>query len=405
MLAAMGSDRLHWRIIDAFNTGAHRMRTGAPHLTRRSMVMLLTLILAGCASVGFDHGSTRLTERSLVFGKILLDRDGEPETLSVMGTPILFRKPDSADDPRMLSQSFEKDGSFYWTLPPGHWQVNFVLNPTVGGIRSLTFTVPATGHAYYLGDVTFAGRKQFINIGSANIRDIETRVVDRLDGARDDLLRRNPQLQDTPVERLPVRDTASPKSRAAAFAEMLAASPVCCTELSRIRFEPLPAGSSQTAQIGPQTPVFDFPTGRSRLLAWTLPAGQGDYTLQVRSRVTPSAMPGVGRIYVFSPALTLLDADFKVLATHERGLFTATPVTLLPPREASLMAELPVAGPTATARYLVIHTTPYLLEHEWLTGMPGFLPIPGGAIPTGQSRPLILEPAISGTIEVSIKAP
>jgi len=76
------------------------------------------MFLAGCANVGFEHGSSRPEDKSLVFGRIVLVRDGEQAVLSSFSTSIVLRNIESGDEPRLITQSFGSDGRFFWALPP-----------------------------------------------------------------------------------------------------------------------------------------------------------------------------------------------------------------------------------------------------------------------------------------------
>lgn len=376
-------------------------------LHRYTLVALLALpllwLLAGCAHVAFEHGTARLEDRALVFGRILLETDGEESVVSTFSTPVLIRNIESADEPGLVTTSFDKDGRFYWSLPPGRYQLSLVLTPYSEGVRSYAFTLAKSRAAYYFGDLRFVGKKRFNTLGGANIKDITPRMDDELDSARDEFRRRNPQLQSVPVERLLVRDMRLPDKRGDAYSEALAAVPPCCNSLAQIAYKPLAMAQSGTEAVGPQSPVFDFPQGRSRFIAWELPAYSKPYTIDLRSMVTPSGMPGTGQFYIFSPAVMVLDAQFHPVFNQEQGVFYPVPAAMLPPRSASLQAELPMTQQTASARYLLLYTTRAIIEGNWKTFMPGFSPVAGGVIPTGIPSAVQMEPAISGLVELTLK--
>lgn len=363
----------------------------------------VAMFLAGCAHVAFEHGATRLEDKALVFGRILLDSDGEQSVISTFSTPVVIRNIESADEPGLLTQSFEKGGRFYWSLPPGRYQLSLVLSQYAEGLKSYAFTVGKSGAAYYFGDVTFVGKKRFNTLGGANIKDSVPRLVDDLDRARDELLRKNPQLRSAPVERLTLRDMRNPQERGTAYAEALEAGRPCCARLAQLPYKPLAQGASRSESIGPRTALFDFPSGRSRFLAWELPRYVTPYTIALRSAVTPSGMPGTGTFYIFSPAVMLLDAGFNVLSDQDRGIFQPLSASMLPPRSASLRGELQIAAANATARYMVVYTSRPIIEGTWRTSMPGFSPAAGGVIPTGVAMPLWMEPAISGVMDVALE--
>lgn len=364
---------------------------------------LLFLVLhAGCANVGFDHGTTSLDAKSLVFGRILLDRGDGPEAISTMATSVVIRNIESHAEPGLVTQSMEKDGSFYWTLPPGRYQVSLVLNRFADGYMSYAFHVPEAGGAYYFGDLMLRGDKRFDTIGGANVRNVRSEIRDASSEAQAQLRRRNPQLRDVSVGKLALRDMTRPAERAQAYGEALAGARACCRSLAELAYQPLDMAARKSFAIGPDSPVFEFPTGRSRFLALRLPATPPPYTVSLRSVATPGNLGGVGRMYVFAPAIMLLDRKFQPIPVPEDGLFGTLPASALPPRAASMQADLRIDGRDAAASYLIVHTAQAILSGQIGTRRPGFAAVPGGALPTGTSVSLVLEPAISGEIEVTV---
>lgn len=380
------------------------MKLGSGGLWRAgwlSLALSIGTLLAGCANVAFDHGATALEEKSLVFGRIVLDRGDGPEILSTMATPVVIRDIGSADEPRLVTQPMEKDGSFHWTLAPGRYQVSLVLNRFADGYRSYAFHIPRARGAYYFGDLILRGDKRFDTLGGANIRNVGAEFRDAFDDAVDRLRQRNPQLRDVSVARLDLRDMTRPEHRASVYRDVLENARVCCRSLAEADFRTLEPGAARTHRIGPESPVFDFPDGRSRFLALKLPAIRAPYTVTLRSTARPGNL-GPDRVYVFAPAVMLLDRDFRPVAVRERGLFGAAPASLMPPRGASLRAELRIEGREAEARYLVLYTTPGILSETLGNARPGIAAVAGGAVPTGQWVSLVMEPALHGEIEVAV---
>lgn len=366
-----------------------------------SLVLSMAALLAGCANVAFDHGTTALEEKSLVFGRIVLDRGEGPEVVSTMATPVVIRNLETADEPRLLTQPMEKDGSFHWTLAPGRYQVSLILNRFADGYRSYAFHVPKARGAHYFGDLTLRGNKRFDTIGGANIRNVRAEFRDAFGDAVARLRQRNPQLRDVPVARLDLHDMTRPEQRASAYRDMLEEARICCRGLPEADFRPLEPGGARSYRIGPESPVLEFPAGRSRFLALKLPATPPPYTVTLRSLARTSNL-GQDRVYVFAPAVMLLDRDFQPVALHERGLFGAAPASLMPPRGASLLADLRIDGQTASARYLVLYTTPGILGQTLANARPGAIAVAGGAMPTGRTVSLVMEPALHGEIEVTV---
>lgn len=371
---------------------------------RNSLVLLLacsTLALfAGCASVGFDHGTTRLDNKALLFGKMAMERDGDRSVISTFSTSIVLRNIANADEPGLITQSFEADGSFYWTLAPGHYQVSLVLSPYSDGFKSFSFNVPRAGTAYYFGDLTFRGDKRFQTVSGANIRNVKAFFQDGLTAAKADLFKKNPQLAGSPVERVALHDMTQPTQRWLAYSDVLADATPCCRDLATVNYQALPASGKQSYSINERSPVYDFPGGRSRFVALELPQAPTPYGLAIRSVVTPSNLPGTGRLYIFSPEVLLLDRDFKPVAPERNIFFAAVPASMMPPRSASLQAHLS-ATDLAQARYLVLHTSRKAIEMELNTWRPGVVPVAGGVLPTGMPASVLMEPAISGELEIT----
>lgn len=76
-------------------------------------VLSWVLLTVGCAQVAFEQGNSRLDDKALVFGRIMLDRDGERTVVSPFSMPVAIRNIESADEPKILAQRFEQDGSFH----------------------------------------------------------------------------------------------------------------------------------------------------------------------------------------------------------------------------------------------------------------------------------------------------
>ena len=377
-----------------------------PHLSLRVHLFVwlactAMALLTGCASVDFDHGTTRLDNKALLFGKVALERDGQRSVLSTFSTSVVLRNIATPDEPGLITKSFEADGSFYWSLAPGHYQISFVLNPYSDGFKSFSFTVPRAGTAYYFGDLTFRGDRQFQTVSGANIRNVRAVFDDTLAGAKAVLLRKNPQLVNNPVEKVAIRDMTDPAQRWLAYSDVLSEAAPCCRKLADMNFRALPASGKQSYTINQASPSYQFAGGRSRFVALKLPQSGSPYSIAIRSVVTPSNLPGTGRLYIFAPEVMLLDQDFKVVALQRDAVFAPVPASMMPPRSASLQAQLGAAE-LDQASYLVLHTSRKAIETDLNTWRPGFIPVAGGVIPTGLPASVVLEPAISGEIEVTV---
>lgn len=360
------------------------------------------VLLAGCAHVAFEPGA-QLGQNALVFGRILLDRDGEKIVVSPFSMPVVIRDIETGAEPRMLAQNFEKDGSFYWAMPPGRYQLTVLIHQYSDGLQSYSFNLGKAGEAYYFGDLTIHGRRRFDHVGSANMRDLRPELEDRFEAARAALIQRNPAMRASAMQRLTLHDMTQPKERVQVYQEALAAMPVCCNDLAAIPYKPLVLGTSVSEKLDRASPVFDFAEGRSRFLAWQLPPLDKSFTLNMRSVVTPSGLPVTGGFYIFSPVAMLLDADFKIIGQQDRGLFFPVPASAFPLRSASLMARIDSSQLPAHAKYLLVYTTPSIIDGRVTTTAPGFMPIAGGVLPTGIPVFVQMEPAISGDFEIELQ--
>ena len=369
------------------------------------LAMAWGLLMAGCAHVEFEQGRSQLDDKALVFGRILLDRDGEKLVVSPFSMPVVIRNIESADEPKILAQNFEKDGAFHWALPPGRYQLSLVLHNYSGGVVSYSFHLEKAGRAYYFGDLTLHGSKRFDSFGSANMRDIRPEFVDAFAEAKTRLASQNPQIDPDAVDRLLVRNMLDPIQRGAVYSEALERMSLCCPNYAQLIYKKLSVGQRVSEQIGPASPVFAFPEGKSRFIAWQLPAALNGKTLALRSVVTPSSMPGTGYFYIFSPAVMFLDENFNLMDEPRFGLFTPVPASVMPPRSASLQANIPLTDRLARARYVILYTSRSIIEGTWRTTRPGFVPIAGGLLPTGLPVSVLMEPAISGVLEAEIVEP
>ena len=125
-------------------------------------------------------------------------------------------------------------------------------------------------------------------------------------------------------------------------------SAVCCRDFASLPFRDLAPGQKIRALVGPDTPAFQFPQGKSFFLAVRLaPGGQGSLVVRTYAQNMLDNRNG----HVFVPRVTFLSARFDVLAS------TLPEFTVQGPRlgigESSWRLDLPVP---AGAAYAVVHT-------------------------------------------------
>ncbi len=104
----------------------------------------LFVALAGCANVHYEHAQGVVRNEHLVFGRIVLVRDGEGGAISVFGTPVNIAPLESTTEPLLVTEPFEKDGRFYWSLKPGLQLLNIVLHEPTDDIVRSCWTCPTS---------------------------------------------------------------------------------------------------------------------------------------------------------------------------------------------------------------------------------------------------------------------
>ncbi len=271
----------------------------------------LFVALAGCANVHYEHAQGVVRNEHLVFGRIVLVRDGEGGAISVFGTPVNIAPLESTTEPLLVTEPFEKDGRFYWSLKPGLQLLNIVLHEPTDDIVSLVLDVPDKPGAYYFGDLFLRGEKHFSALGAANVRHVSMSFSDQFQEEKEELLRRDSRPPAGRIGRLQVFDVSTAGARATFFRKLLDAAPACCGTMSEFAVVPLALGRSSTAEIMRGQGVFDFPTGKSYFRAFQLPEYLKPYVIRLHSQVMPSGIPH--RLRVFVPSAILLDRDYHII--------------------------------------------------------------------------------------------
>ncbi len=369
-------------------------------LLKRFAAMALLMMVAGCASVHYEQGNTSLDDKELVFGRMILVRDGKIRSLSTFSTSFKIAPLESVGEPLLIVESMGEKGRFHWILKPGMQLLNIVLHEPSGDIVSLAFDVPDKPGAYYFGDLEMRGNKHFSAIGSANVRNVSISFSDHFQEERAELLRRNPSLAKGNIGRLQVFDLSKAEARAAFFRKVLDAAPTCCRRMRDFRFEKLVPGQTTSAEIVRGEGAFDFPTGRSYFRAFELPPYSAPYVIKLHSKGMSSGVPK--RFRVFAPAAMLLDDSFTPIETTDPRGLRAIPSSAFPLRFAALEQTIPLSEAHSRARYLVVYTTDSLLEWAHLTSVPGVLLIPGGALPLGVPQLAEMVPWPTGKLDISL---
>lgn len=371
-----------------------------PTRYRNAIVLsFLFALLGGCANVHYEHDATSLGDSALVFGRVVLVRDGETGHLNAMGTQISLQRQGVGEEPKIVTESYDDEGRFYWKLQPGEYLLNISLNVSRGESADLAFDVPAAGRAYYMGDLIISGKKTYSALNAPNIREAKLHFEDKFEEEKRELARRSPRLQ-ADVERLAVADVGDIKGRLEYFSNELGKAPLCCSSMSQFEVTPLAVDVPSSVDIEPRHGVFAFASGRSAFAAFALPQGDMPYLVTIRSEVSDGGVPY--RYRILAPAVMLLDGQYRPVATVESGLFRATPASILPVRRVALEGEMLIKPAEPRARYLVIYTTPRQLSGGFLSHVPGVIALPAGLIGVSGMNMVTLEPWVSGSVRVTV---
>lgn len=102
---------------------------------------------------------------------------------------------------------------------------------------------------------------------------------------------------------------ASPQTERARLQSIV----VCCQKISDIPATS-PLATENEFGITYDSPVFDFPSGRSPFVAFRVPEAMRGREFLLRSFIVPFTLRGRAHGY-FAPTLTYLDADRKLIST------------------------------------------------------------------------------------------
>lgn len=131
---------------------------------------------------------------------------------------------------------------------------------------------------------------------------------------------------------------------------MLASTRPCCETFSALPFRALNKGQPIRAFVGPDTPTFLFPEGKSYFLAVHLNRGSDSSTLIVRTY--PQNMLYNPDGHVFVPRITFLSSSYNVISSISPGFTVQGPQYGI--GESAWRVDLPLP-PQAT--YAIVHTS------------------------------------------------
>ena len=88
--------------------------------------------------------------------------------------------------------------------------------------------------------------------------------------------------------------------------------PVCCSDFSQMKFTELKYGDGELFDVGQESPVYQFPEGKSRFIAVKYPPReQGRMLLMIMKNNNASTPEGL-RHYYFLPVAYTLDENYQV---------------------------------------------------------------------------------------------
>ena len=173
----------------------------------------------------------------------------------------------------------------------------------------------------------------------------------------------------------------------AAELQALARAPSCCAALAELPYRPLDREGSLALKIGPDSPAFGFDTGKSFFAAFRLPDWPRPLEIRVTSRAEvpllemPLLLAGMeSNRPVFSPALLVLDAQFRVKRIMHEPEGLAVKTYAQPgggQGEVQVEGAVYIAEAPEDAAYLVILTTDELRARSVLSAgvtIDGFSP-------------------------------
>jgi maltose operon periplasmic protein len=156
--------------------------------------------------------------------------------------------------------------------------------------------------------------------------------------------------------------------------QKLAQTKLCCASYRDMKYAKLTLGQETTAALTLESPVFEFPNGRSFFAAFELPANSRAIIL----KTYPVNMLYNRTGHVLIPAVHFLDAGHQVVATLKPPYVARNPLMI-----GNSWGEAEVLIPGA-ARYIVLldSKSPDGLAWRDMDQRSGFLPVRSG--PTGE---------------------
>jgi hypothetical protein len=182
------------------------------------------------------------------------------------------------------------------------------------------------------------------------------------------------------------------------YAEQVAtldAAPVCCKELSELKYEKLSASEARDIPLSEGSQAFVFPTGKSFVGAFELPPFLSSYQIIVS---TQPRRAGNDDGTIVRPLVLLLDASYKRTRSVDHLPYRAS-------AGGALIREFFVNPANSQERFLVVYTNPNGTEkYDVTTYTP--MTVAVGAVPLtfdGRQASHSVRNAAAGQVSLTLK--
>lgn len=139
-----------------------------------------------------------------------------------------------------------------------------------------------------------------------------------------------------------------------ALIEALDAAPPCCATLAELPYQPLAAQGPFTLALTPQSPAFEFDSGKSFFAAYSLAGLPVPFTLEIASLI-PDADHPRGPQPLIAPSVLILDTGHRVIARLDSE--AAQPICRPGDRSVAYSLRWRSDAAGREAAYLVVMTT------------------------------------------------
>ena len=147
----------------------------------------------------------------------------------------------------------------------------------------------------------------------------------------------------------------------AQISEQLRTASSCCRSYSEIQYAELYPNQNLEIKIDPESPAYDFETGKSFFLAYKLPVTNLPYKMTIKSFFSGHA---------FYPSVLLLDGEYKVTRSVSKSEFKYTEPGLV--ERGRIEGSILFTPSKNNETYLIIHTTDELMNEVVFSSESGY---------------------------------